>query len=118
MWTPRCRYSLSPNLSSVWIVGELYERDFAGGAIGTTVTFAAFPDLQMLGKIAYIDPQVKDSELVRWSEYRKGVVKFLKNSQKEDGSWENPAAVGPMLATPLALIILQLEKGTVPFFAR
>jgi cobalt-zinc-cadmium efflux system membrane fusion protein len=49
------------DLSSVWIVGELYERDFAAAAVGTpvTVTFAAFPDLQLQGKIAYIDPQVK-----------------------------------------------------------
>jgi membrane fusion protein, heavy metal efflux system len=49
------------DLSSLWIVGELYERDFAAAGVGTpvTVTFAAFPDLQLPGKIAYIDPQVK-----------------------------------------------------------
>jgi RND family efflux transporter MFP subunit len=49
------------DLSSVWIVGELYERDFGAASIGTpvTVTFAAYPDLQSSGKIAYIDPQVK-----------------------------------------------------------
>jgi RND family efflux transporter MFP subunit len=49
------------DLSSVWIVGELYERDFDAAAVGTpaTVTFAAFPDLQLPGRIAYIDPQVK-----------------------------------------------------------
>ena len=49
------------DLSSVWIVGELYERDFGVATIGTpvTVTFAAYPDLQLSGKIAYIDPQVK-----------------------------------------------------------
>jgi RND family efflux transporter MFP subunit len=49
------------DLSSVWIVGELYERDFRAATVGTpvTVTFAAYPDLQLSGKIAYIDPQVK-----------------------------------------------------------
>lgn len=49
------------DLSSVWIVGELYERDFVAAAVGTpaTVTFAAFPELQLQGKVAYIDPQVK-----------------------------------------------------------
>jgi len=49
------------DLSSVWIVGELYERDFGAATIGApvTVTFAAYPDLQLSGKIAYIDPQVK-----------------------------------------------------------
>src|SRR5262245_42582655 len=49
------------DLSSVWIVGELYERDFGAATIGApiTVTFAAYPDLKLAGKIAYIDPQVK-----------------------------------------------------------
>jgi cobalt-zinc-cadmium efflux system membrane fusion protein len=49
------------DLSSVWIVGELYERDFSAAAVGTpvTVTFAAYPDRQLSGKITYIDPQVK-----------------------------------------------------------
>src|SRR5262249_638459 len=49
------------DLSSVWIVGELYERDFGTVSVGApvTVTFAAYPDLQLSGKIAYIDPQVK-----------------------------------------------------------
>jgi hypothetical protein len=65
-----------------------------------------------------IDPQVKENEAVRWSAYRKVIFTHLKGTQKEDGSWENAAAVGPMLGTPLALIVLQLENGTVPFFAR
>jgi RND family efflux transporter MFP subunit len=49
------------DLSSVWIVGELYERDFGAATIGApvTVTFAAYPDLKLVGKIFYIDPQVK-----------------------------------------------------------
>src|SRR5262245_44783795 len=49
------------DLSTVWIVGELYERDFGAATIGgpVTVTFAAYPDLKLAGKIAYIDPQVK-----------------------------------------------------------
>jgi cobalt-zinc-cadmium efflux system membrane fusion protein len=49
------------DLASVWIVGELYERDFGAATVGTpvTVTFAAYPNLELSGKIAYIDPQVK-----------------------------------------------------------
>lgn len=49
------------DLSSVWIVGELYERDFGAATVGApvTVTFTAYPDLQLSGKISYIDPQVK-----------------------------------------------------------
>jgi membrane fusion protein, heavy metal efflux system len=49
------------DFSSVWIVGELYERDFGAATVGApvTVTFVAYPDLQLAGKLAYIDPQVK-----------------------------------------------------------
>ena len=46
------------DLSSVWVVAELYERDFGAATVGTpvTVTFPAYSDLQLSGKIAYIDP--------------------------------------------------------------
>jgi membrane fusion protein, heavy metal efflux system len=49
------------DLSTVWIVGDLYERDFATVSVGTpaVVTTTAFPDLKIAGKVAYIDPQVK-----------------------------------------------------------
>lgn len=43
------------------MVGDVYERDFAIAAVGapTTVSFAAYPDMQLTGKVAYIDPPVK-----------------------------------------------------------
>jgi RND family efflux transporter MFP subunit len=49
------------DLSTVWIVGDLYERDFSRVSVGTpaTVTTTAFPDLRRVGKVAYIDPQVR-----------------------------------------------------------
>ena len=49
------------DLSEVWVVGEVYERDFPAVAVGTsaTVTFPAYPELQIAGRVAYIDPQVK-----------------------------------------------------------
>jgi RND family efflux transporter MFP subunit len=45
----------------VWVVAELYERDFSAAAVGApaTVTFGAYPGLTLAGKITYIDPQVK-----------------------------------------------------------
>jgi RND family efflux transporter MFP subunit len=48
------------DLSTVWIVGALYERDFANVRVGTTatVTTAAYPNLTLHGRISYIDPQV------------------------------------------------------------
>jgi cobalt-zinc-cadmium efflux system membrane fusion protein len=49
------------DLSTVWIVGDLYERDFSRVLVGTpaTVTTTAFPDDRIAGKVAYIDPQLK-----------------------------------------------------------
>jgi RND family efflux transporter MFP subunit len=49
------------DLSTVWVVGDLYERDFSSVAVGTeaVVTTNAFPDLKVTGKVAYIDPQVR-----------------------------------------------------------
>ena len=49
------------DLSTVWIVGDLYERDFSRVAVGSpaVVITTAFPDQSIAGKVAYIDPQVK-----------------------------------------------------------
>ena len=49
------------DLSTVWVVGDLYERDFSRVSVGTpaTVTTTAYPDLKRLGKVAYIDSQVR-----------------------------------------------------------
>jgi cobalt-zinc-cadmium efflux system membrane fusion protein len=49
------------DLSNVWLVGDLYERDLSRVQIGsaTVVTASAFPQLRLEGKISYIDPQIK-----------------------------------------------------------
>ena len=49
------------DLSTVWIVGDLYERDFSQVSVGVpaVVTTTAFPDQRITGKVAYIDPQVR-----------------------------------------------------------
>ena len=48
------------DLSSVWVVGALYERDFSRVRVGAeaTVTTGAYPNLRLHGRVAYIDPQV------------------------------------------------------------
>jgi cobalt-zinc-cadmium efflux system membrane fusion protein len=49
------------DLSTVWVVGDLYERDFSLVSVGSpaVVTTTAFPDARILGQVAYIDPQVR-----------------------------------------------------------
>jgi RND family efflux transporter MFP subunit len=48
------------DLATVWVVADVYEKDFSRIRIGSaaTVTTAAYPDLALQGRISYIDPQV------------------------------------------------------------
>jgi cobalt-zinc-cadmium efflux system membrane fusion protein len=49
------------DLSTVWVVGDLYERDFGAVRVGShaIVTTPAFPALKVEGRVSYIDPQVR-----------------------------------------------------------
>jgi RND family efflux transporter MFP subunit len=49
------------DLSDVWVVGDLYEQDFAAVAVGATarITSGAYPDLRLQGKVSYIDPRLE-----------------------------------------------------------
>jgi cobalt-zinc-cadmium efflux system membrane fusion protein len=48
------------DLSSVWVVGALYERDLSRVRVGSaaSVTTSASPGLARQGRVSYIDPQV------------------------------------------------------------
>jgi RND family efflux transporter MFP subunit len=48
------------DLASVWVVGEVYERDFSRVHVGSAaaVTTPAYPSLTLRGRVSYIDPQV------------------------------------------------------------
>ena len=48
------------DLSTVWVVADAYEKDFARVHLGVpaTVTTKAFPDVLLEGRVSYIDPQV------------------------------------------------------------
>ena len=49
------------DLSTVWVIADLYERDFAKVRVGSpaTVTTAAYPGLTLQGRVNYIDPLVQ-----------------------------------------------------------
>jgi len=49
------------DLSTVWVIGNLFERDFAKVSAGSpaTITSAAYPGLTLRGRVSYIDPQVQ-----------------------------------------------------------
>ena len=48
------------DLATVWVVADLYEKDFSRVRVGSpvTVTTGAYPDLALEGRVSYIDPQV------------------------------------------------------------
>jgi RND family efflux transporter MFP subunit len=48
------------DLSTVWIVADLYEQEFSRVRVGSeaTVTTAARPDVTLHGRVSYIDPRV------------------------------------------------------------
>jgi RND family efflux transporter MFP subunit len=48
------------DLSTVWVVADLYEKDFARVRVGSpaTITTRAYPDLVLQGRVSYIDPRV------------------------------------------------------------
>ena len=49
------------DLSTVWIIADLFERDFARVRVGSpaTITAAPYPGLALRGRVSYIDPQVQ-----------------------------------------------------------
>jgi cobalt-zinc-cadmium efflux system membrane fusion protein len=48
------------DLSTVWVVADLYEKDFSRVRVGSDVaiTTSARPDVTLRGRVSYIDPQV------------------------------------------------------------
>ena len=48
------------DLSTVWVVADVYEKDFSRVRVGSevAVTTSARPDVTLRGRISYIDPQV------------------------------------------------------------
>jgi cobalt-zinc-cadmium efflux system membrane fusion protein len=48
------------DLSTVWVVADLYEKDFARVRVGSeaTITTSAHPGSGLHGRVSYIDPQV------------------------------------------------------------
>lgn len=48
------------DLSTVWVVAEVFEKDFNRVRVGSqaTITTRAYPDLALRGRVSYIDPQL------------------------------------------------------------
>ena len=55
-----------------------------------------------------------------WTAYRRGMFDHLVQTQNSDGSWPGGGgfSVGPVYSTAIYCVILQLDRGAVPFFQR
>jgi cobalt-zinc-cadmium efflux system membrane fusion protein len=51
------------DLSSVWVIGQIYETDLASVRVGrpAKITTAAYPARSFIGRVSYIDPRVDAS---------------------------------------------------------
>jgi membrane fusion protein, heavy metal efflux system len=49
------------DLSTVWVIADLYERDFARVRVGSpaTISSTSYPGMTLRGRVSYIDPQVQ-----------------------------------------------------------
>jgi Cu(I)/Ag(I) efflux system membrane fusion protein len=67
------------DLGSVWVIGDLYEKDFGSVRIATsaavTIPSAASPPIQ--GRVAYIDPRVDPTRARRKSASKSRTVTAL-----------------------------------------
>jgi hypothetical protein len=67
-------------------------------------------------------PDARDSELLTWSKYRKGLFDEYKRTQAADGSWSADSwtarMVGPVYVTACYLTVMQLDKAALPIYQR
>jgi hypothetical protein len=67
---------------------------------------------------AKLFPKSNPKDRVTWTKYRATMFKNLKSTQSKNGSWNGGWGIGPVYATSLYMIILQLDNATLPIFQR
>jgi hypothetical protein len=73
-------------------------------------------------RYAQMFPEVKPSERLTWTKYRKALFDELKKQQSADGSWSaetwTARMVGPVYVTACYLSVMQLDKAALPIYQR
>ena len=75
--------------------------------------------MYILGEDGYgkLFPESKESDRLKWSNYRADTFPKLKAQQTGDGSWTG-GHVGPAFITAVHLTILQLDNACLPIYQR
>jgi hypothetical protein len=78
--------------------------------------------MYMLGEKGWgkLFPKDAKKDWLTWSKYRKEMFAFLKETQSSNGSWNRGGgwSIGTIYSTSVYLVMLQLDKGTLPIFQR
>jgi len=99
------------DLTTVWVIGQVYESDFASARIGAAaaITSQAYPGVTFSGRVSYIDPRVEPQ--TRTAQLRIEVVnrgQMLKFGMfvdvNLDGANQAGAPSGPAVIVPRAAI--------------
>ena len=62
-------------------------------------------------------PGSDKNERLTWNRYRDQMCDHLVKTQNADGSWTS-GHIGTIFTTAVNMTILQLDKGTLPFYQR
>jgi hypothetical protein len=75
--------------------------------------------LYILGEEGYdrLFPNAREDDRLTWSKYRDPMCDHLARTQNADGSWSS-GNIGTVFTTAVNLTIMQLDKGTLPFYQR
>ena len=92
------------DIANVWVIADLYERDFAKVRVGSqaSISSTSYPDLTLRGRVSYIDPQVRAE--TRTAQLRievpnpRGQLRFGMYVAAEIGGSELPALLVPRAA--------------------
>lgn len=95
------------DLSNVWVIADLYERDFAKVRVGSqaTITATGYPGLTLRGRVGYIDPQLRPES--RTAQLRievpnsAGQLRFGMYVDAEISGSEQPALLVPKAAVQI-----------------
>jgi hypothetical protein len=72
---------------------------------------------RMRPDLAQAEKNQKEKVLLKWSRYRAVMFETIASAQQENGSWKS-ASVGDLYPTAVYLIVLQLDKGNLPYYKR
>jgi hypothetical protein len=104
------------DLSTVWVVGSVYEVDFGRIRVGApvSITFRVYPDSPVKGRVTYVDPQVNPE--TRTAQLRVEVSnadRRLKLNMYADVTLSAPGSGAAALVIPRSAVQMVSDRAVV-----